>query len=114
MECRLIMFIMGIVINKRTLSASEIDYSYYLGPNYKNEVSKVKSPGYTSKIVAPHVSCYDIQAMLIAFCGDVSFASGAHVKKIPGIGYIATKLGCIFIPRSSGKASLSGVLDAMN
>ncbi len=82
------MLIMGISINKRTLSASEIDYSYYLGPNYKNEVSKVKSPGYTSKIVSPHVSCYDIQAMLIAFCGNVSFASGAHVKNIPLIGYI--------------------------
>ena len=108
------MLIMGISINKRTLAASQIDYSYYLGPNYKNETSQVSSPGYTSKIVSPHVSCYDVQAMIIAFGGNVSFASGVDVRKLPGIGYIAEKLGSIFIPRSSGKATLSGVLDAMN
>ncbi len=34
LECSLLVTIMGVVINKQTLSPSEIDYSHYLGPDY--------------------------------------------------------------------------------
>ncbi len=61
-----------------------------------------------------HVSWADSFAMIGAFSGDICFASNADVRKMPGIGYIAEKLGCIFINRSSDKASLNGVLDTMH
>ena len=106
----LILSVMGIHVNKKVLSQADVDYSFYLGQGYK---APSLSQGRTSKIIAPHVSCFDIQALNFAFHGDVCFLAGAFVKSIPGLGRLAQLLGTVFVPRSGSKSELSDTLNSL-
>jgi len=83
------------------LTSDDVDYSHYLGPNWKQELAKLKSP---PKIISPHVSCFDVQVLLTTFGGNCSFVAGDFVEKIPILGSIAKKLASVFVPRA-GKAN---------
>ena len=58
--CSFYLFICGMKTTHKTL---DVDYSYYLGPDYKRSTGRGKSDdssGHVAKIVSPHVSCLDI------------------------------------------------------
>ena len=93
----LILTTAGIYVTKKDLKVDDVDYSFYLGPNWKQELAKLKS---APKIISPHSSCFDIQVLLSTFEGNCSFVAGAFVKGIPILGSLATKLGSVFVPRA--------------
>lgn len=64
----------------------EIDYSYYLGPNYKNTYKKPK--GKVPTYVANHTSGIDILTILTTMNADVGFLSGSFLKQFPLIGLL--------------------------
>ena len=75
-----IMELVGIKIQKKIISDKEIDYSYYLGPNFKNEKSTLGERGRVSKTIAPHSSCFDILALISVFDGDLSWVANDFIK----------------------------------
>jgi 1-acyl-sn-glycerol-3-phosphate acyltransferase len=109
----LVLTIVGITVEKTIITADEIDYSHYLGPDYKKDKSSLNEGGRASKIISPHVSCFDVQTMGLAFGGDISFVAGAFVKDLPGLGAIAKYLGCVFVPRGGSKDQLGESLESM-
>lgn len=82
----LVLAIVGMKVKKTTMSENDVDYSYYLGQDYKAEKPRLGPNGKVSKIIAPHVSCFDVQTMGVATGGDMSFVAGAFIKGIPGLG----------------------------
>jgi len=50
-----------------------------LGPDYRKDKSNLGERGRVSKIIAPHVSLFDIQTLITVFDGDVSFVAGDFV-----------------------------------
>jgi len=109
--CWLQLTVTGFRVTKKVLRESDVDYSYYLGPNYRQEKQKIT--GRVSKIISPHVSCFDVQTLNYAFNGDVSYVAGAFVKDIPGLGGLARKLGTVFVPRSGSKDELGDTLNSL-
>ena len=87
-------------MQKKVLSEDDVDYSHYLGPDYRKKGSKIGPQGRVSKYIAPHVSCFDPNSLICAFDGDISFMAGEFVKHTPGFGKIASLIGCVFVSRS--------------
>lgn len=56
----LVLLTVGITVKKKTLTKDDVDYTYYLGPDYANAKSSVSKGGRVSKRIAPHVSPLDI------------------------------------------------------
>ena len=88
---------LGISLEVRKVNESEIDYSHYLGPDYK---SQKKSPGTVPTIISPHISTNDIPLLMMAFGGNISFVAGEFMLKIPLYGAMCKRLGCVFVPRA--------------
>merc|ERR1712060_27665 len=74
--CHLNCLLVGITYTKKTLGVDDCDYSYYLGPDYKNDKPKFGEKGRVSKMVAPHVSLFDVEMLISAYGGDLSFLAG--------------------------------------
>ena len=105
--------VIGIKLNIKHLDSHSVDYSYYLGPNYREEYKPPNKGGIISTMIAPHVSCFDIQALATTFKGNITFAAGSFMKKVPILGGICKLLGCVFIPRSGSKTELNNTLDVL-
>ena len=95
------------------IDATDIDYSYYLGPEYKKEPKVSSSGGRIPKVIAPHVTCWDAQVMSYALGGDISYVAGGFVKNIPILGGLAHKFGCVFVPRGGSKEELGKTLESL-
>ena len=93
--------ILGMRLDVTEIKEDEIDYSFYLGPDYKGKYKP--PPGRVPTIIAPHVSANDIPMMMKAFGGDMSFVAGDFMLKIPLYGMLCKAIGCIFVPRSGNK-----------
>ncbi len=72
----------------------DVDYSEYLGPNYKQE----KLPNHISTLISNHVSWSDIFNIVLHF-SPVAFAAKQELYKVPVMGLFTACLGCIFISR---------------
>ena len=93
---------MCINVRQQEIKESDIDYSYYLGPDYKNSTNSLGDDR-VSKVISPHVSCYDIYVLQQAFSANLSFVAGAFVQKIPFYGGLAKKIACVFVPRAGNQ-----------
>jgi lysophosphatidylcholine acyltransferase/lyso-PAF acetyltransferase len=71
-----------------------MDYSYYLGPDYKKTQ---KLPKYVSTVVANHSSWADNLLEMIYY--RTSFVAKVEVLNVPFISTIARALQCIYISR---------------
>ena len=91
----LILFIVGMYSYKTT--NNRVDYSYYLGPDYKNKMGK-KEP---STVIANHVSFLDP----IVFSRRIvpSFAAMDSLKKAPLFNILMIAIGSLFIPRGGSR-----------
>ena len=89
---RLWMFVCGFCTHD--IEEVEVDYTYYLGPGYKEQFKKVKC---ASTVVSNHVSLWDsqniTQYMLTAYTLDEMFLNA------PLMGSLGAVLDSIFIPR---------------
>lgn len=79
---------------KTTLKYQDVDYSYYLGPEYKRKMKKIKR---TSTIVSNHVSWLDPVVLLYNI--RPAFAPSEEFRRVPLIGTLCEVIDSIFIPR---------------
>ena len=108
------LWLAGITLRKKVLSVDDVNYSYYLGPDYKNAPNNIGPKGRVPKYIAPHVSCFDPNSLIVAMEGDISFMAGAFMKKTPGLGNIASMIGCLFVPRAGTPEQKQKVIDILN
>lgn len=75
----------------------EIDYSYYLGKDFKMTYNppQGKVPSY----LLPHCSALDGPCITRATAGKISFVAGDFIKGWPFFGFVAQAIKCIFVPR---------------
>lgn len=71
-----------------------MDYSKYLGPDWK---PKYEGAGID---VYNHQAMYDTFIILMHY-PDSAFIAKKVVRKFPGMGYVAEAIGCLFIDRES-------------
>jgi hypothetical protein len=89
--------LLGIGI-RSSYEKREYDYTYFLGPNYKETTAY---PKYYSTYVSNHTSWLDI-IFLISYIRP-AFTPKAVLRKIPIFGVIVQALGCIFIARGGNE-----------
>ena len=82
----------------------DIDYSFYLGKDFKTlyTTPKGKVPTY----IAPHCSALDGPIVVAALKGHLSAVAKDTIGSWPMLGFIANALKCIFVPRGSSPAIL--------
>lgn len=75
----------------------DVDYTKWLGPDYKNQPfpKKYRTPTYVSN----HIGWSDGCLYFWALHGDIAFLAGDFVKNIPLVGYIVSATEGIFCPR---------------
>lgn len=86
----------------------DIDYSFYLGKDFKMLYTAPK--GRVSTYIAPHCSALDGPIVATALHGYLSAVAKDTVGKWPLIGFIAKAVTCIFVPRGSSPAVLEQTL----
>ena len=95
---------------RTSLHYDDVDYSYYLGQNYKTQMKKVKR---VSTMVCNHVSWLDCIILIKAV--RPAFSPGAEFKKVPLLGTFIDCLDSIYIPRGgtdeSKKLALEKIMD---
>lgn len=96
-------------LNVKKMKTEEINYSYYLGPNYKLSYEPPK--GAVPTYVAPHCSALDGPALVNATKGKVSFVAGDFIRKWPMFGFMNEALKSIFVPRGGTPEALQNTLD---
>ena len=100
---------LGIVLDVKKVKEDEIDYSHYLGKNYRTNYNKF--PGEVPTVISPHIGAHDIPLLMKAFDGDLSFCAGEFMLSMPLFGPMCKALGCIFVPRAGNKTELNKTLD---
>jgi 1-acyl-sn-glycerol-3-phosphate acyltransferase len=83
----------------------DADYTYFLGPNYKNKMSKKT----TSTVIANHVSWLD--GMVFGRHFMPSFAPKAGLKHVPLVNVMADAVGSLYIPRGGTREEKDGILN---
>ena len=83
----------------------DCDYSYYLGPNYKDNYKKVKR---ASTIVPNHTSWVDAMIMIKYFCP--AFAPNKRFQSLPILATLCNLLDSIYIPSGGTKEKLDKAL----
>lgn len=89
--CSFFLMVAGM---RTSLHYDEVDYSHYLGQNYKTNMKKINR---TSTLICNHVSWLDcvilIKTIRPAFSPDAAF------KNVPLLGTFINCLDSIYIPR---------------
>ena len=101
---------LGISLDIRKVEEGQVDYSYYLGKDYKAKYRPPPKGGRIPTIISPHVSANDIPLLQKAFDGDMSFVAGEFMLSIPLYGAMCKALGCVFVPRAGSKDQLDKTL----
>lgn len=84
------------------ISYKQIDYSKYLGPDWKDDRDKIPTI-----VVSNHSSFVDIIVQM--YMGMPSFVSKDSVRKFPIIGQCAELYGCLFLKRENKESQRSTV-----
>lgn len=102
--CSVFLFLTGM---RTSLHYDDVDYTYYLGPNYKiqNQNRRVKR---VSTIVSNHVSWLDCVILIKSV--RPAFAVAAEFEKVPLLGHFSFCLDSIFIPRGGSDENKKLVL----
>lgn len=86
----------------------DVDYSYYLGPNYRQSSKKIKR---TSTIVSNHVSWLDPVVLIKNL--KPAFAPSAEFENVPLLGTLASVIDSIYIPRGGSEECKAKALAAI-
>lgn len=103
-----ITFYLFVVGMKTKLSYKDVDYSYYLGPEYKRRMKKIKR---TSTIVSNHVSWLDPVVLLYNI--RPAFAPSEEFRNVPLIGTLCDVIDSIYIPRGGSPERRAQALGAI-
>ena len=82
----------------------DVDYSYYLGPNYKEKMSSKT----TSTVVSNHVSWLD--AIVFGRRFMPAMAPKDTMKHVPLVNTFAIAIGSLFIPRGGTREEKDNIL----
>lgn len=87
-------FAVGIAIKTKDI---DVDYSHWLGPDYKNHKfdENYRTPTYISN----HIGWSDGLVYFWSLKGNISYLAGDFVRNIPLIGFIVKAGEGIFCPR---------------
>lgn len=89
-------------------SVINMDYSYYLGPNYKEGYKEIQK---TSTVVCNHISWIDTMCLYqyykLAFSLDIGF------KRVPLMGKLGDLIDSIYLPRGSSQEKRDEALKRM-
>lgn len=98
--CKILYMMMCICNKTKKLKANEVDYSYFLGPDYREQYKEPK--GIVPTIVANHCGPLDILSMCIAFDSNMGFMANDGLN-IPVLGFLVQVMGGSWIPRGKDK-----------
>ena len=91
-----------------TVKEVDVNYTYYLGPDYKQKMKPIKK---TSTIIANHISFLDgpclIKAIFPAFAPSIEFAS------FPVVSTILNTMDSIYMPRGGTEEAKKQAIDAI-
>ena len=93
--CTFYLFVAGL---SSSLKFTDVDYSYYLGENYKSQAKKIKR---TSTIVCNHVSWLD-PVVLIKNVRP-AFAPSAEFRHVPILSTLIDCIDSIYIARGGSE-----------
>lgn len=93
--CTFYLFVCGM---RTTLSYKDVDYSYYLGPEYKRTMKKIKR---TSTIVSNHTSW--LEPVILIKNIRPAFAPSEEFRNVPLLGTLASAIDSIYIPRGGSE-----------
>ena len=82
----------------------DVDYSYYLGPDYKKKMNNKT----TSTVIANHVGWLDIFVIGRRFLP--SMAPKASLKNIPIVNVLSDAIGSLYIPRTGTREEKDKIL----
>jgi len=99
------LFVTGI---NTSLKYINVDYSYYLGENYKKNMKKIKR---TSTIVSNHVSWLD--AVIYIKNIRPAFAPSAEFRNVPLLSTLINVIDSIYIPRGGSEEKKAIALQAI-
>ena len=91
-----------------TITEKDVDYSYYLGPDYKKGYKNIKK---TSTIVSNHCSWLD-SLILIKYITP-AFAPTAYFLTVPIFGKVCSMLDSIFIDRGADEQGRQRVINTI-
>lgn len=86
------------IVTVDTYKNQNFDYSYYLGPDYRKELSKEEI---APTLVSNHTSGFDICEILAHTRGRASFLASDHLENIPVVGYCIIACGGLFARRGA-------------
>lgn len=95
-------------INVTHTEKKEYDYSFYLGPGYKDKMKPYKK---CSTIISNHVSWVDTQNLYQYY--DLAFALDAGFINVPLMGKLGQMVDSIFIPRGGTEEKRLAALNAI-
>ena len=81
-------WLLNYKIRANFLGPDEIDYSYYLGKNYRSETKNQNETHKNEKVsmlVSNHSSGFDVHVICTILKSKVAFIAGDHVTKMPGM-----------------------------
>ena len=100
--CSFYLFVCGM---RTTLNYKDVDYSYYLGPDYKTHMKKIKR---TSTIVSNHVSWLD--SLILIYIVTPAFAPHIFFKSVPVFNKTCEVLDSIYIDRGADEISRAKII----
>ena len=101
--CSILLFCLGI---RSSYENRDYDYSYFLGPNYKE---RTVYPKHFSTYVSNHTSWLDI-ILMVSYIKP-AFTPKSVLKKIPVVGLLVMALGCITISRGGTEEERNKIVD---
>jgi 1-acyl-sn-glycerol-3-phosphate acyltransferase len=87
-------------------SWEDFDYSYYLGPNYRQEYKAPTGRGTIPSYFPNHTSIVDFMSVVAVMDGKMNYAAFKGVLNIPFFNLFTRSMGCVFIPRGASKEIL--------
>ena len=108
-HCRLVLLGFGVVLWTRHWDEDEVDYSKYLGPDWKKNKFKGKR---VSTIVSNHISFLEIPAWMSNMTPP-AFTPGSHVKKLPIGDHYCCAINSMYIDRNASKEVLDQQVQAV-
>lgn len=99
------LFVVGM---KTTLNYKDVDYSAYLGANYKQNMKKIKR---TSTVISNHVSWLD--PVIILKHLRMAFAPSEEFSRVPLISTFIEVVDSIYIPRGGSQEKKAMALSAI-
>jgi 1-acyl-sn-glycerol-3-phosphate acyltransferase len=100
--CGFVLFVSGM---RTKLKYIELDYSEYLGPDYKKNQMKIKR---TSTIVSNHVSWLDPVVLIKNV--KPAFAPSAEFRNVPILSTLIDSIDSIYIPRGGSEEARNKAL----